>query len=943
MPHDSDSSGDKHINRRDFLVSTSSAALGASTLAQALEAQAPRAPNAFRSAAGSIIPYSPQDLYQARKPRVLTGDHLSEVAFPLGGIGTGTVSLGGRGQLRDWEIFNRPGKGKILPFSFVALWVRSKGAQSAVRVVEGPLAAPFRGQEGLHRESAEGLPRFRAARFTGAYPFATIAFEDELLPVELSLDAFNPFVPLNVDDSSLPVAILRYHVRSRSSKPVELALAFSLLNAVGYDGKADLAGPQHPGLGKNLNTFRTENAEGVRVQGLDMTSAKYGPEDVDGGSMALITTSPDVTATTAWADVGDWWDAYQKWYDEFAQSGALHDVVPSSLSADGRSTYATLAPRLQLAPGESQSVTFVLAWYFPVRENYWNDQKEVKGQHLRNYYGTRFQSAWEVARHTVARLPELEKKTRDFSDGFYSATLPGYVLEAVSSQAAIIRTNTCMLLEDKQFFAFEGCDDNAGCCPMNCTHVWNYEQALAALYPELERSMRRTDFLSNMRADDSMAFRTLVPVGRAQWDFRPAADGQMGTIIKLYREWQLSGDDELLKQLWPAAKRALEFAWTHWDADRDGLFEGEQHNTYDVEFYGPNSMMSTLYQGALRAAELMGTAVGDADAAATYRQVRERGVANLEQLWNGEFYIQKVPATDRIHPMTKYADASWHASAIQNGQVRYQFGDGCLSDQLLGAWMATVVGLDPGWPHERIRQALQAIYHHNFRTSFYDHPNTQRIFALNDEKGLLLCTWPKGGRPALPFPYSDEVWTGVEFQVAGHMIYEGLVEEGLAIVKGVVDRYDGARRNPWNEVECGHHYARALASWSVLSALAGYRYSASDQTLTFAPKVNASNFRCFFAAGSGWGTLSRTAEDRSVTFRVTARHGEVPIRQLIVNVAQGSVVGTTRVTGPNGQPITGHTAVVNGADVHVDFGRPVVLAAGTEISVELGITTHRRG
>ena len=271
------------------------------------------------------------------------------------------------------------------------------------------------------------------------------------------------------------------------------------------------------------------------------------------------------------------------------------------------------------------------------------------GAPFRNYYGTRFQSAWEVARHTVARLPELEKKTRDFSDGFYSATLPGYVLEAVSSQAAIIRTNTCMLLEDKQFFAFEGCDDNAGCCPMNCTHVWNYEQALAALYPELERSMRRTDFLSNMRADDSMAFRTLVPVGRAQWDFRPAADGQMGTIIKLYREWQLSGDDELLKQLWPAAKRALEFAWTHWDADRDGLFEGEQHNTYDVEFYGPNSMMSTLYQGALRAAELMGTAVGDADAAATYRQVRERGVANLEQLWNGEFYIRKG-ASNRPDP-----------------------------------------------------------------------------------------------------------------------------------------------------------------------------------------------------------------------------------------------------------------------------------------------------
>jgi non-lysosomal glucosylceramidase len=935
MRDDPEHADDASINRRDFLVSTSVAALSASTLAQALEAQVGPEPHAFRSAAGSIIPYSKQDLYQGRKPRTLTGGHLSEIAFPLGGIGTGTVSLGGRGQLRDWEIFNRPGKGKILPFSFVALWTRPEGASSTVRVVEGPLGPPFHGAEGFHRESAEGLPRFRGARFTGAYPFATIEFDDESLPIQVSLEAFNPCIPLNVDDSSLPVAILRYHLRSRSKRPVDAALAFSLLNAVGYDGKADLDGPQHAGFGKNLNAFRVEETGGVRVQGLDMSSGKYGPDDVAYGSMALMTTSPRVTAATAWADVGDWWDAYQKWYDEFAANGELRDAGPPKPSEDGRSTYATLAPRVRLAPGESQTVTFLLAWYFPVRENYWNAEKEVKGQHLKNDYGTRFQSAWDIGRHTATRLTELEGKTRAFSDTFYSASLPGYVLEAVSSQAAIIRTNTCMLLEGKQFFAFEGCDDNAGCCPMNCTHVWNYEQALAALYPELERSMRRTDFLFNMRADDSMAFRTLVPVGRAQWDFRPAADGQMGSMIKLYREWQVSGDDEFLKEVWPAAKRALEFAWTHWDADRDGLFEGEQHNTYDIEFYGPNPMMSTLYQGALRAAELMASAVGDVDAATSYQQVRARGITNLEQLWKDGFYIQKVPPADQIRPMTKYADASWHASAIQDGQVRYQFGDGCLSDQLLGMWMATVVGLEPGWSPARTRQALQSIYRYNFRTDFYDHANTQRIYALNDEKGLLLCSWPHGGRPALPFPYSDEVWTGIEFQVAGHMIYEGLIEEGLAIVKGVVDRYDGARRNPWDQFECGHHYARALASWSVLQALAGYRYSAKDQTVTFAPQLNADDFRCFFAAGSGWGALSQKAQDRSVTIRLAVQHGQIPLRHLRLQTESGSVLSVTRLTGPDGQPISGHSIDVSGRDVHVDFGRPLLLSVGTAVSLEL--------
>ena len=928
----------KGINRREFLVSTSAAALGAATLAQGKEVSASKGPQAFRSQAGSVIPYSKQELMlQGKKQRVLTGEHLSEVAFPLGGIGTGTISLGGRGQLRDWEIFNRPGKGKILPFSFAALWVQPEGGHSTVKVVEGPLLPPFRGGGGYHRDSAEGLPRFRGARFTGTYPFARIDFEDETLPVQVSLEAFNPFIPLNVDDSSLPVAVFQYHLRSLSKKPVDLALAFSLLNAVGYDGKADLDGTRHAGFGKNLAAMRREDAGGVEINGLDLTSAKYGPEDLGYGSMALLTTSPEVTAQTSWAH-GDWWDSFQKWYDGFAAKGEVHDLESPKPSEDGRSNYATLAPRLRLQPGESKTVTFLLAWYFPVRENYWNDEKEVKGQKLRNYYGTRFQSAWEVGSHAASRLKELEDRTRTFDEVFYSTSLPGYVLEAVSSQAAIIRTNTCMLLEGKQFFAFEGCDDNVGCCPMNCAHVWNYEQALAFLYPELERSMRHTDYTYDMRSDDSMAFRTLVPVGRAQWDFRPAADGQMGTIMKLYREWQISGDDEFLKQLWPGAKRALEFSWTHWDADKDGLFEGQQHNTYDIEFYGPNPMMSTLYQGALRAGELMATAMGDTEAAESYRHVREKGVKNLEQLWNGEFYVQKVPPADKIRPMEKYSDANWFKDTVEDGQIRYQFGEGCLSDQLLGAWMATVLGLDPGWSSERMHKTLQSIYRYNFRNNFYDHPNTQRIYALNDEKGLLLCSWPKGGRPALPFPYSDEVWTGIEFQVAAHMIYEGLVEEGLAIVKGVADRYDGARRNPWNEVECGSHYARALASWSVLLALSGYRYSAKEQRMSFAPLLNADNFRCFFAAGSGWGAYSQRAQGASLAVRLEVHHGEVPLRFLKLRNDSSAVLTVTGLTGPGGKLLTSHKLEAKGKDLLLDFGVPVVIAAGNSISVNFSTT-----
>ncbi len=404
----------QEINRREFLSSSSAAAVGFAALRNAPVAAAPQA---FRSPAGSVIPFSREELFEPRTQRVLSGQQLSEVAFPLGGIGTGTVSLGGRGQLRDWEIFNRPGKGKVLPFSFVTLWTREEGSAATVKVVEAPLGPPYRGGGGFNRNSAEGLPRFRDAKFTGTYPFARIAFEDPGVPVSVSLEAFNPFIPLNVDDSSLPVALFHYHLKSNSTKPVDVALAFSLLNAVGYDGVANLDGTRHAGFGKNITQLRREQVETGDLTGLEMSSAKYGPGETQFGSMALLSATSQVTARTAWPH-GDWWDPFQRWYDEFAAAGEMHDTEPAHPSADGQSNYATLAPRLRLLPGESKTITFVLAWYFPTRENYWNEEKEVKGQKLRNYYGTRFESAWEVARHTMTRLPELEKQTREFEQLF---------------------------------------------------------------------------------------------------------------------------------------------------------------------------------------------------------------------------------------------------------------------------------------------------------------------------------------------------------------------------------------------------------------------------------------------------------------------------------------------------------------------------------------------
>ncbi|MEK6570627.1 MAG: GH116 family glycosyl hydrolase, partial [Bacteroidota bacterium] len=546
-------------------------------------------------------------------------------------------------------------------------------------------------------------------------------------------------------------------------------------------------------------------------------------------------------------------DDIQQFWDDFSDDGLLKAQPDEGPSPDGRTDVGSLGLRFTLRPNQAVELPFVFTWYFPNRVNYWDPEPEVKDKGLKNFYASVWQDAWGVAKHVIENLEVLERDTRRFHDALFSSTLPGYVLDAVSSQASIAATNTCLRTEDGSFFAFEGCGDEGGCCPMNCTHVWNYEQAVAHLFPDLERSMRKTDFKVNTDEKGDMAFRTKLPVLLTRWKFRPAADGQMGTVMKLYREWKFSGDRKFLEDLWPQAKRALEFAWEYWDKDKDGVMEEEQHNTYDIEFLGWTTMTSSFYLGALRAGEEMARYLGDEESAKKYREFFEKGRGKIEaELFKGDFYIQKYDPEK-----TK----------------RYQYGAGCLSDQVLGQWFATVAGLGYLLDPAHVRKALSSVFKYNWRTEFGDHANVQRVYALNDEKGLLLCSWPHGGRPELPFPYSDEVWTGIEYQVASHLIYEGLVKEGLSIVRGARERYNGERRNPWNEVECGNHYARAMASWAVLLALSGFRWDAVSGHLEFSPRINEKLFQCFFSTGSGWGQFRQKGNGARFVATVTQEYG----------------------------------------------------------------------
>lgn len=839
--------------------------------------------------------------------RVFEEPFLSEIAFPIGGIGTGTVSLGGRGQLRDWEICNRPDKGRNLDSTFFGLWFKEEGREPLTFVLESELKPPYRGAFGIDRTGLPGMPRFNNGRFLGSYPFARLELRDERVPLAVSMECFNPFIPTNDKDSGLPVGIFYWHLTNEGSSRVEASLMASLQNIAGVDT-----------FGQNLNEYRDDGA----IRGIHMTTGKFASDHQKFGSLALATWHEDVTHTPRWTR-GEWFDAQSLFWNDFSVDGRLEALGPADPSPDGKTDIGSLGGLVSLEPGESATVGFLIAWHFPNRQNYWVEnifgyEADESGPIIGNFYANDFADAWEVADYTARNLTRLEEETRLFHSALFSTTAPPVVLEAISSQSSILRTNTCFRTKDGNFYAFEGTGDDHGCCPLNCTHVWNYEQTLAFLFPALERTMREVDFGHNTDDEGFMVFRTRIPLGSPKWDFpHAAADGQMGTVIKLYREWQLSGDRDFLERLWPKAKEALEFAWREWDPDRDGVMEGVQHNTYDIEFRGPNPMMGAIYLTALRCAEEMATTLSDTSAAATYRDLHQRGSELLDrETWNGEFYVQ---AFERAQ------------------EEKYQVGAGCLSDQLLGQWMAHVVGKGYVLPEARVKSAIHAVYEHNFRETLTGHANPQRIYALGDEAGLLLCSWPRGDRPALPFVYSDEVWTGIEYQVAAHLVYEGFVDEAESMVRAVRNRYDGERRNPWNEVECGNHYARALASWSLLLAFSGFRYSAPERTMAFHPARRDAKFVSFWSADPGWGVYEQSLAPGECDSTIKLLYGTgLTLERVVLPAPDGAAAeGELAVQVDVGGVGLEATARVEDGKSAVTFASPAALRAGEEIAIRI--------
>lgn len=770
---------------------------------------------------------------------------LKHIALPLGGIGTGTVSLGGRGELRDWELMNVPAKGFSTVTTgnnapFFAIYVKNKDGKTQTKALMGKLYD----EEYLHYEGRpvdhHGLPRFETASFDAAYPFGQVNLEDKTLPLKVKIKGFNPLIPTDADNSGLPIAILTYEISNTSNQAIEVAVCGSIRNFIGKNGQqntSDWKGDVIPvGAKKNRNTYRvSKNFRGIYFdsQGVDSTSAAY-------GTMALTTQeTKGVTYRTA-SKKDNWSNALLSFWDDFSDDGDLTE----KFAQNEDDPMASLSVKKTIAAGAKATFSFFITWNFPNRYA-WSDTNFVG-----NYYSQQFSNAWDVAEKVLPKLPQLESQTLDFVNAIVASSYPNVVKEAALFNLAVLRSQTVFRLPSGHLMGWEGVMDKMGSCKGSCTHVWNYEVATPFLFGDLARTMRDVEFNYATKENGLMNFRAELPLSDANKGSASAADGQMGTVMKFYRDWQLSGDGDFLKNNYGQVKKVLAFAWRErgWDGNQDGVMEGNQHNTMDVNYFGPNPQMGFWYLGALKAAEKMAVAMKDTEFARKCADLFSKGSQWMDaNLFNGSYYEHKItdPKTfellDMTNPVTKVPD--------------FQLGSGCLVDQLVGQYMAHICGLGYLADKTNIQTASKSVMTNNFMPDFSAHFNNMRSYTMGNEAGLLMASWPKG-RLEVPFPYFAEVMTGFEYTAAVQMIYEGEKEDALRVIQAIRDRHNGAKRNPFSEPECGHHYVRSMASWAAIIALSEFNYSGVDQSMTITSQPGT----YFWSNGYAYGTCTVSSQ-----------------------------------------------------------------------------------
>lgn len=795
------------------------------------------------------------------------GSYTKEISFPLGGIGTGSIGIGGDGKLIDWEIFNRPAKGSINGYSHFAIRA-IQGDKITAAVLNGDIQKDYMGQYmkgifhgygfGPSSQKMCGFPHFRNLEFNGQFPIAVLDFTDEDFPANVSMTAFNPFIPLDAKNSSIPAVFFEIEVENTTKEDIKYQIALSVANPYKQS--------------KN----KAEDRNGLKT--LTLINNGANKDEIEYGDLTLATDC-DTTYTQSYWYRGEWQDNLVSFWNDFSSEINITERI---YDTEGKNDIGTIIAEITVSPDEKKKAKFILSWNIPNNYNYWNECKNDDQTHKswKNYYSTVFEDSAQTAVYSLQNWDDLYARTLKFKKALHETTLPKEIIDAASANLSVLKSPTVLRLEDGSFYGWEGVNELEGSCEGTCQHVWNYAYALCFLFPELERSIRDVEFKYSTDEKGKMSFRTSLPLGREASDFRACVDGQMGAVIKCYREWKISGDNKWLEENWENIKKVLEYAWSEhnedcWDSDKDGVLEGRQHHTLDVELFGPSSWLEGMYLAALKAAAEMAEFLGDTKKAQEYRTLFENGYKwTKENLFNGRYFIQKIDITDK--KISDKFDASEKYWNDEVNQIKYQIAEGSSVDQLLAQWHADIIGLGDIFDREQISQALSEMMKNNFKPTMRDFVNPWRIFSVNDEAGTVICDYPEGiEKPKIPIPYCEETMTGFEYSFAGLLCSQGKIDDGLKVVKAVRDRFDGEKRNPWNEFECGSNYARSMASYALIPILSGFEFDIPHHHIGFNP-YKTDEFKCIWSLADAWGDF----ESNNNIVKLNVYEGKINLKSI---------------------------------------------------------------
>ncbi len=843
-------------------------------------------------------------LYDRGTPTIYTktNNELRYIGMPVGGICCGGVYAGGDGRLWLWDIFNQNQFGAVpkkLPVKLDGFNIKEiRNSEGTLYLEPATYTSPL--QQGfalviahagnttvkrLHQDDWDEVT------FEAGYPVATITYTAAGLPLRVTLEAFSPFIPGNADESGLPATIQAITITNLSNEEIKVS-------AIGWlENKLLLYTATEKTSFTRVNTaVKTGANTGIAIG--CSTTDKQLEKAADYGSMFLGSLNNRAVCIT----------------DMATTSNKSIAPLKNAVKASGNTPIAAIITTHILKPNQTINADFVIAWHMPNVSFYAKGNPQgmtVEGAD-QHYYTNRFNSAQSVASYVSANYAGLKRQTMLWKQTWYNSTLPYWFLERTLLNISTLATTVSHRFASGRFYAWEG----VGCCHGNCTHVYQYAQAMGRIFPSLERDTRQ-------RVDLGIGYDEATGMIHIRGEKTgPSIDGQAGTILRIYREHQMSDDDRFLRTNWPKIKKAVEFLMLQ-DKNKDGMEDTPMENTLDALWHGEIAWIVGLCIAGVRAGQAMAEEMNDTAFADTCRQYVQKGSKNMEDtLFNGEYFIHQAdPAV---------------------GKKEIGSFNTCHIDQVYGQSWAWQAGLGRIMSKDKTMSALRALWKYNYMPDvgsyIKNHPGG-RFYALAGEGGMVMNTNPRnddnpyGDAKAWQLGYFSECMTGFEHQVAAHMMAEGMVEESLVLTRSIHDRYHAFKRNPFNEIECSDHYGRAMASYGSFINACGFTYHGPKGHIGFAPRLGAENFTAPFTAAEGWGTYSQKRDGASLSAELKLAYGNLRLKQFTAELPEGPKATKAEVVF-NGTTITSGLTQT-GSSCMVEMDTFILMGAGQVLSIKI--------